>query len=246
MATKAKGGPRAAPTTGFMADQDFFVRYAVFLASFITFGFVQFALRGLSHFGTAPPIVHLHGGLMVTWLGIFIAQNMLVHKGELAVHRKLGWASAGLVVLVTATMVMTGHNSIVTGRQPPFFSPPYFLVLTIVGALTFAGMVGWAVTLRRQVQWHRRIMLGAMFVLLEPALGRLLPMPFIMPWGEWVTLAVQLLFVLVLARHDRKVLGSIHPATIAVAAILTLSHVVLEVVARLGPVVKFANGIAAG
>lgn len=246
MATKAKGGARAAAATGFMADQDFFVRYSVFLALFITFGFVQFALRGFSHFGSAPAIVHLHGGLMVTWLGIFIAQNMLIHKGELAIHRKLGWASAALVILVAVTMVLTGYESITTGRQPPFFSPPYFLVLVAVGALTFAGMVGWAVTLRKQVQWHRRIMLGAMFVLLEPALGRLLPMPLIMPWGEWVTLGVQLLFVWVLARHDRKVLGSVHPATIAIAAVLTLSHVVLEVVSRLGPVAAFANGVAAG
>ena len=162
MATKAKGGARAASgVTGFMADQDFFVRYAIFLGLFIMFGFIQFALRGFSNFRAAPAIVHLHGGLMVSWLGIFISQNVLVHKGELGIHRKLGWASAALVVVVAVTMVMTGYKAIEVGRQPPFFSPPYFLVLTSVGAVTFAGLVGWAVAKRRQVQWHRRLMLGA-------------------------------------------------------------------------------------
>ena len=246
MATKAKGGARGAPTSGFMADQDFFVRYAVFLALFIMFGFIQFALRGFSNFGTAPAIVHLHGGLMVSWLGIFITQNILVHKGELGIHRKLGWASAALVVVLTVTMVMTGYKAIEAGRQPPFFSPPYFLVLTSVGAVTFAGLIAWAITKRRQVQWHRRLMLGAMFVLLEPALGRLLPMPLLMPWGEVVTVCIQLIFVWVLARHDRKVLGSVHPATVAVATVLILSHLVLEFGARLGPIISFANGVAAG
>src|SRR5688572_16270209 len=82
---------------GYLADQGFFVRYAVVLAAFIIFGFAQFAARGMSSFSTAPIMVHLHGGLMIAWLGIFIAQNLFVHKGELGLHRKLGWFSAVLV-----------------------------------------------------------------------------------------------------------------------------------------------------
>jgi hypothetical protein len=231
---------------GYLADQGFFVRYAVVLAVFILFGFAQFAMRGMSSFGGAPLIVHLHGGLMIGWLGIFIAQNMLVHKGELGLHRRLGRFSAILVAVIALTGVLTGYNAIAMGRQPPFFTPPYFLALTSVGPLFFAGMVYWAVSLRRQVQWHRRVMLGSMFVLLEPALGRLLPMPFIMPWGEWLTLVVQLVFVWVLARHDRKVLGEVHSATKAVAALLVVSHVLFELIAVLPPVVSFAGAVAAG
>ncbi|QIK78098.1 hypothetical protein G7077_03385 [Sphingomonas piscis] len=248
MATQVQdaGAAPAVRQRGYMADQGFFVRYAVVLAAFIMFGFLQFAARGFTRFGEAPAMVHLHAGLMVSWLGIFIAQNLLVHKGELGIHRKLGWVSAVLAAVICVTFVLVGYNSLSLGRQPPFFSPPYFLTLTSVGALFFGGMVAWAIALRKQVQWHRRVMLGAMFMLLEPALGRLLPMPLIMPWGEWVTLAIQLIFVGVLARHDRKVLGAVHPATIAVAALLTLSHVLLEVVAILPPVVAFANGVAAG
>ncbi len=247
MATQVEGAVlgTAGQARGYMADQAFFVRYAVVLAAFIMFGFLQFAARGFSSFSTAPAIVHLHGGLMIAWLGIFIAQNLLVHKGELGIHRKLGRFSALLVAVICVTMAMTGYHAVDIGRQPPFFSPPYFLSLTFVGALVFGGMVAWAVARRKQVQWHRRIMLGAMFVLLEPALGRILPMPLIMPWGEWLTLAIQLLFVWVLARHDRKVLGSVHAATYAVAAVLILSHVLFEVLAVLPPVVSFAEALAA-
>ncbi|MEO6361129.1 MAG: hypothetical protein ABIO43_11245 [Sphingomicrobium sp.] len=161
-------------------------------------------------------------------------------------HRKLGWFSAALVTVIALTGVMTGYHAVAAGRQPPFFSPPYFLALATVGSLVFAAMVLWAVTLRRQVQWHRRIMLGAMFILLEPALGRLLPMPLIVPWGEWLSLAIQLVFVGVLARHDRKVLGAVHPATKAIGAILILSHVLFELLAVLPPVISFAEAVAAG
>jgi hypothetical protein len=247
MATQVEGAvfERSAQGRGYMADQGFFVRYAIFLAAFIMFGFAQFAMRGFSSFTTAPAIVHLHGGLMILWLGIFIAQNLLVHKGELGIHRKLGRFSVVLVAIICVASAMTGYHAVDIGRQPPFFSPPYFLALTFVGSIAFGGMVAWAVALRRKVQWHRRIMLGAMFILLEPALGRLLPMPLIMPWGEWVTLAVQLVFVWVLARHDRRVLGSIHAATYAVAAVLILTHVLFEVLAVLPPVISFAEALAA-
>ena len=235
-----------APQRGFMADQGFFVRYAVFLACLIVFAFAQFAMRGFSDFRTAPPLVHLHGGLMLVWLGIFMAQNLLVHRGELGIHRKLGWTAAAILPVIALTGIAVGYNAVALHRAPPFFSNPYFLVLTSVGSIVFAVMVAWAIVLRRQVQWHRRVMLGAMFILLEPAFGRLLPMPLLGMWAEWTVLLVQLIFVWVLARHDQKVLGGIHPGTKGVAAILIASHVLIEVLAVLPPVVAFAEAVAAG
>ena len=230
---------------GYIADQGFFVRYAVFVAAFILFGFAQFALRGYSSFSTAPGVVHLHGGLMITWLGIFITQNLLVHKGQLGIHRKLGWISAALVVVVAVTGVEVGRAAIEAGRQPPFFAPSYFLALTSVGSILFAAVVWWAIALRRNVQWHRRMMLGAMFILLEPAFGRLLPMPLLGGWGETIVLAFQLIFVWVLARHDRKVLGEVHPATIAIGVVLVASHALVELLAVLPAVQAFAAAVAA-
>lgn len=246
MATIVEGAAPQRAQRGYMADQGFFVRYAVVLAVFIIFGFFQFAMRGFSNPAEAPPIVHLHGGLMVGWLGIFVAQNLLIHRGQLPIHRKLGWTAAALVPVIAVTGIWVGYNAVAMHRVPPFFSNSYFLVLTAVSSLVFAATVGWAVTLRRQVQWHRRVMLGAMFILLEPALGRLLPMPLFGMWGEWIVLVFQLVFVAILARHDRKVLGEIHPATKAIAAILVMAHVLVEALAILPPLATFAQRVAGG
>ncbi|MFL6733326.1 MAG: adenylate cyclase [Sphingomicrobium sp.] len=246
MATRARGARGKSAQRGYMVDQAFFTRYAIVLVLFILFGFAQFAMRGFSSPLTAPPIVHLHGGLMVAFLGLFIAQNMLVHRGELALHRKLGWAAVVLVVGIAVVGPMVGRNSLATNHVPPFFTAPYFLSLTTVQSLMFAGMVGWAITLRRDTQWHRRAMFGAMMLLLEPALGRLLPMPLMGHWGEWVALAIQLVFVAVIARHDRKVLGAVHPATVAIAGLVIFNHVLVSVVAMLPPVVAYASAVAAG
>lgn len=229
---------------GYMADQAFFARYSIFIALFILAGFVQFSLRGFVDIRTMPPIVHAHAAVMVAWLALFVIQNQLVHRGELAIHRKIGWVSAAVVAAVAVLGWAVGYEALRLHMVPPFFTPSYFLSLTWVQALAFAFVVAWAVSLRRKTEWHRRIMFGATFILLEPALGRLLPMPLLGDYGEWVALLVQLGFVAFLARHDRKVLGSVHPATASAGAILVLVHSAISLVSMLPPLVSFANGIA--
>jgi hypothetical protein len=66
---------------------------------------------------------------------------------------------------------------------------------------------------------------------MEPALGRTLPMPLIMPWGEWLALAIQLGVLACVMRYDRKTLGSIHPATIWAALVVAISHAIVEALA---------------
>jgi uncharacterized membrane protein YozB (DUF420 family) len=246
MATKVEGAAEVRrPARGFMADQPFFTRFAILLTLFILLAFAQFAMRGLVDVRKAPPLVHLHGAVMVSWLGLFVAQNMLVHKGELALHRKLGWVAAALVAAVAVLGWAVGYQAVATGRVPPFFTPAYFLALTGLGATSFAAVVAWAVSKRRETQWHRRLMLGATILIVEPALGRLLPMPLLGVWGEWVVLLIQLGLIGIIARHDRKVLGQVHPATVALAAVALALHVAVTLVSMIPQVSTFAAAIAA-
>ena len=246
MATNAETGRAPRQQRGFMADQQFFVRYALVLVLFILFGFLQFSLRGFVDIRTMPLLVHLHAAVMLAWLGLFILQNLLVHRGELALHRKLGWLALGVAGAIALLGWAVGYQAVAAGRVPPFFTAPYFLALTFLESTFFAAIVAWAVSQRRRTEWHRRLMFGATFVILEPALGRLLPMPVLGAWGEWVVLAVQLLFVAVLARHDRKMFGSVHPATVAVGGILIASHLVITGVATLPATESLARAVAAG
>lgn len=242
MATKVEG--TGVPRGGFMADQAFFARYSIWLAAFILFAFAQFSMRGFVDIRSMPPIIHAHAAIMVAWLGLFVMQNQLVHRGQLGLHRTVGWVSAGVVAAVAVLGTMVGYEATKLHMVPPFFTPAFFLALTSIEATAFAVVVAWAVSLRRRTEWHRRIMFGATFLLLEPALGRLLPMPLLGGYGEWIALVVQLGFVAILARHDRKILGNVHPATVACAAILVIVHCLVALAAMLPPVVTFANKIA--
>ena len=82
-------------------------------------------------------------------------------------------------------------------------------------------------------------------VLLKAAPHVVRPMPFIMPWGEWLVLAVQLGTFALVMRHDRKVLGRVHPATLTATLVVTLLHVVIETLARTPAWIALAEGMVA-
>jgi len=212
-------------------DQLFWQKMALGIALFIVFGFVQFSARGFVDVAKVPAHIHLHGVVMLCWLSLTVVQPWLVGRDNLALHRRLGWLGLALAAAVAVLGSYSGIYATITRHQPPFFTPPYFLALTQVGIVAFAGLIAAAVIQRRRTDWHRRLMLGALILIMEPALGRILPMPLIMPWGEWLALAFQLATLGIVARHDLKTLGAVHPATIAAGLVITLTHVAVELLA---------------
>jgi hypothetical protein len=97
-------------------------------------------------------------------------------------------------------------------RVPPFFPPGVFLVLDVTSILTFAGLTFAAIALRRDPAWHKRLMLCGTIMVMSPALGRLLPMPLLGPWGSWAVSGTMLLYVLAAVLYDRGTRGRVHPA----------------------------------
>lgn len=235
MASTAGGAARA---------ELFWHRMAIGLAIFIVFGFLQFALRGFVDPVAAPFWVHLHGVAMLAWLALLIVQPTLVSRDNLALHRRLGWIGAGLALFITALGIFTGLASLVLNRFPPFFAPPYFLVLTTVESLVFGLMVWAAVRRRHTTAWHRRLMIGATIVILEPALGRILPMPLMIGWSDIPIGLIQLGVVGIIALYDRRTLGRVHPATKAIAAIVIAVRITIYLLAMTPPVIALAERLA--
>lgn len=110
----------------------------------------------------------------------------------------LGW-------LVTEAMVRRGD-------VPFFFRPLQFLVFDPLSLATFVGLTIAAVWLRRSTDWHRRLHYSAMAILLGPAVGRLLPMPLLIPWAWEATTPVTLAFPVIGMIIDLAKTRRIHPA----------------------------------
>lgn len=238
----------------------FWQKMAIGLSAFIVFGFAQFGLRGMVDYAHVPLVMHLHAMAMLAWLGLLVTQSLLVGRpgpsytglsnrapndmgphdvsaggvrpaGGLALHRTLGWASVVMLPLIVVLASLTCLTAIRVGLVPPMFTPPYFLALVHIGVVTFAALAATAVLRRDDAGWHKRLMIGSTVMLMEPALGRVLPMPLIMPWGEWVAMVIQLGVIGLVVRHDKRELRAMHPATTAVVMAIALNHVLVELLA---------------
>ncbi len=206
MATIAQ--PPLAPTVG---DERFFLRAAIVMTAFIVAGFSFQLAMGRSTFAS-PVRVHVHAVLMMGWVGIYLLQNIFVATDRIALHRKLGWVAAvWMVPMIVSGFVVTVAMAR-NGTVPFFFQPLHFLIFDPVALLTFGGLTAAAVLLRRRTEWHRRLHFCGMTILLAPAFGRLLPLPFLQPWAWEATVAVTLLFPLAGMWADVRRSGRVHAA----------------------------------
>lgn len=224
----------------------FWQKMSLGMSAFIVFGFAQFALRGFVNYEKAPLVMHLHGLSMLAWLALLCTQSMLAGgrgRGALALHRNLGLASVVLLPLIVALTSLTCLTALPMELFPPFFTPAYFLALAHVGIILFAVVVILAIALRRAPGWHRRLMAGSTILLLDPALGRVLPMPLIVPWGGWLAMAIELGLAALIIRYDRRVLGHIHPATGVIVVAVALNHLVVELLAIFPPWIAFTQSL---
>jgi hypothetical protein len=162
-------------------DDGFFLQSAIAMAMVIIAGFSLQFVMGRSSF-SAPPLVHAHAIVFMGWMVIYVAQNVFVARGNIAMHRKLGWIAAGWMVLMVVLGCLVTVAMVQGGRVPFFFLPQQFLIFDPLTLFGFAGLTAAAIAKRKQTDWHRRLHFGAMTILVGPAFGRLLPAPFLIPW----------------------------------------------------------------
>jgi hypothetical protein len=169
----------------------------------------------------------VHGAAMFAWLMVYLAQTALIRADNIRAHRQLGQAALVLAALLVPLMLAA---SWVMGRfDLPHFPLPdrdgqiAFVSAQIWGTLEFATLVVWGARLRRQPEFHRRLMFLAMCGLLDAAFSR-----FPVPWGpvgaqlpaKWTYLAVDMMIVPAMLR-DRWTIGHVHRVfRVALPAIL--------------------------
>ena len=201
MATLAQ---RGAPTEG----TRFYLIMACVMALVIIAGFSVNLAMGRSSFAL-PPAFHLHGVIFMGWLGLYLAQALTIATGNRALHRQLGKLAYVWVPAMVAAGVMIILVAVRGTGGPFFFAQNEFLISNLAGLLVFGGLALWSLKARRYTGWHRRLMLVAMSVLTGPGLGRLLPMPMLIPYAwplaNLFTLAFPVIGMIADWRRDGRV-----------------------------------------
>jgi uncharacterized membrane protein len=226
--------------SSYIREQKFFSYMALGLATFILLAFAQWSARGMVDFHGEPLWPYAHG---------------LAEHRSFTLHRRLGWASVALAAVMVTTGWFVTVWEIQTHRQPPFFSVSYFLALSVFDITGFGVLVAAAIVKRRQVQWHSRLMLGATVLLMEPALGRLVPPSFFttpLPWdwlgnyGNLCQRLAQFAALGIMMSYDWRNRGTVHPAFIWSAAVLLAGYQIMIVAQYFSPIAAYATHLAGG
>ena len=223
-------------------ERKFFLAMAILVALSVAPAFYVFFQAGFASF-SAPWWVHVHAVTFMGWLGIFVLQSWLVAKGKVASHRSLGKMAAAYAVWMVVVGLILTPATLSAGRIPPFFTGPYFLALDWLNVVVFAALIGFAIRLRKQTDWHRRLMLCATIIVIAPA------------WGRWIVLAgfemnawsniVPLLgYIVIAAIGDLMLRGTIHKAYYWGVGALLVFGGVTGLLAQVPPFIALAESIA--
>lgn len=133
----------------------------------------------------------IHGIILLLWMVIFVIQTTFIRKDNLQAHKKLG--IAGMIVAV-GVVVSTFYIFIVTFNgwdNLVFYARPNRFLMASFGVLIFA-----AYRYRKVPEKHKRLILVAIFYMLEPILSRSLGFidvsPFIKMPLVWNALFISL------------------------------------------------------
>ncbi|WP_066557343.1 hypothetical protein [Croceicoccus bisphenolivorans] len=243
MATLAGSGlPRSVDE---QAERKFFMVMAIVITVVIAAGFSTQLAMGRSTFAVPLPY-HLHAFVFFGWVALYLAQNVLIAGGNVRLHRTLGW----LAVVWTPVMVALGFTIMIVALRraggPFFFAQNEFLVANSLLLVLFAALVFCALKVRRYSGWHRRLMLVAMALLSDPGIGRLLPMPLLIPHAWRIGLLVAMVFPLAGMIRDKLRRGAVHPAYWWGLGAVLVTQIVADIIAYSAFGISLTEQLVAG
>jgi hypothetical protein len=150
----------------------FWMTLAMCLFVFGGFGMSYLVPLGEGTFKPAPPIVHLHGLIFMSWMILLVVQAGLVGAGNVRLHRSLGtWGIAHGSVAICAGLLL---QLIATrGAMDKGFAPGTDgLYLGLNAFAGFSIMFALAIRNRQRPEVHRRMILFAMLPVLPPGVNR--------------------------------------------------------------------------
>lgn len=178
-----------------------------------------------------PPLpstlVHVHGLLMSAWVALFATQVWLVSSRRVRLHQRLGYAGAGLGLLIIPVGLFTALHA---AKYSPVFGPPgvpptAFLIVPLLDLVMFVLLFGGAIYFRKHPATNKRLMLLAAINFLPPALARIPIAPLLAAGPLWffgLPAVIALLCVALDARQN----GRLHRLFLAGAVALIASYVV--------------------
>jgi hypothetical protein len=158
---------------------------------------------------------HIHGGLMMSWLFMLIAQPIFIVTGRVKTHRaigKLAYIIGPMITIYLFLIAQVGYNK---GSDNPELARAV-MVLDLRGLFFFTVLYVLALSYRKTTAYHMRFMIGTGLLMIGPGFGRALISSFGMSLWDAITYTdyAAILITLALLIYDILKKNPIAPYTI--------------------------------
>lgn len=220
-------------------DRTFFTAVAIANALIIVagFGYSTYARIQLGdpRFGgpTLPTLLRVHAAVATAWTVLLVLQTRLIAARRIRLHRRLGVAGgiiAALVVGLGWVVAVAAIRRFGSGGQPAETMALRFFILPCQELAVFTTLVSAALWLRNHGDYHKRLMLLGTIALIPAATTRPFP-PDSLPNTLMMFGLAEVVFLVALCLHDRRMLGHVHAATVWGGGLLLVTAVSRTLVA---------------
>ena len=150
----------------------FFPAMAVLTIAMAAFAFVpEYVEHAEGRFPIAW-VLHIHGAIMTAWLGSFLVQAFLGGTGRVSQHRRIGNFGFAIGWLAWASMIFVEWRSYAVKPPPEDVRAYDWLLPGPCVYLTFAFFLTWSYRNRKRPEWHKRLLLFALFLSATAAVER--------------------------------------------------------------------------
>lgn len=223
--------PITAGREAWNAGAGFYLTMVLIASAVIVLGFTpSFYLKSVIQAPTPPltPLTITHGVVFTGWLVLFIVQAGLIAARRPAPHRQLGVLGAILFGVMISLGVSTAITAGRLGHAPPAAPPALaFMALPLIAMAGATLLVGTALWNRRRADWHKRLMLAALFSMIGPGVHRLLVPIGLAPQAITLVFVASYALLAVAMIHDFRTARRIHPAYHLAATVFVAVNVLV-------------------
>jgi hypothetical protein len=193
--------------------EQFFSSMAILMIVLVVGGFGTTLLTRTSAVLSLPMVVHLHGAVFLSWFLCFFLQARFVRAGNMATHRRIGQFSLGLGLL----MILFGYLVTRGAYAKPDFSiaglsPSGSTIYPSSDILAFASAYFLGIATRRNSAAHKRFMLLAGLLILDPAVSRIILVG--LHWPGSIIVPIEGALIGILLVYDVSRLRQLHWASL--------------------------------
>lgn len=152
-------------------DRSAFVVWLGLLWAAILAGFGTDMSRFLHEAPPAPKVVDVHAFVFSCWMLLLTTQVLLVVGNRVALHRRLGWLTAGWACLMCVMGPWAAIASQSLDLHGAEYDPP-FLAVQFGNIPWFLIFVAWGIALRKNPAAHKRIMILSTIALIDAGFAR--------------------------------------------------------------------------